>query len=127
MGLPRILVFATLSGISFGIAYSLTGEISGIGVSFVLVDFFAKYLEPGVHTIIVIVSSIMTIFFIYRLSKFFMEIYEHRLSGITTAILGFGGSSIVILTPYANSPLLVLGVGIWIVGILIVLLYRKKK
>ncbi len=56
-----------------------------------------------------------------------MDIYEHRLPGITTAILGFGGSSLVTLTPNANSPLLILGVGIWIVGILIVLLYRKKK
>ncbi len=127
MGLPRILVFSALTGISSGLAISATGESSLPGVNFVLFDYFSQFLDSNLQTLLVIISSIFTIFFIFRLAKFFRDVYEHKLAGIATAILGFIGSILVILAPQENSHVLVLGIGVWIIGLSVVIFAGKKR
>jgi len=127
LGLPRILLFSALTGISSGFAISATGESSVPGVNFVLFDYFSQFLNSDLQTLLVIISSIFTIFFIFRLAKFFRDVYEHKLAGIATAILGFIGSILVILAPQENSHVLVLGIGVWIIGLSVVIFAGKKR
>ena len=126
MGLLRILVFSIFTGISSGFAISATGESSLPGINFVIFDYFSQFLDSNLQTLIVIISSIFTIFFVFRLAKFFRDVYEHKLAGIATAILGFAGSILVILAPQENSHVLVLGIVVWILGLSVVIFSKKK-
>ena len=127
MGLPHLLVFSALTGISFSFAFRAWGQPSGAGFGYAAFDFLSRFTDPNLQAIIVVVSLIFSILFIFRLSKFFREVYEHKLVGIGTAALGFSGSFLVILAPQDNSHLLTLGIGIWIIGIVIVIFYRKNQ
>ena len=127
MGLPHILVFSALTGISFSSAIGASGGLGGTGTSFVMFDFFSGYLDSTFQTLLVIVLSIFTIFFIFRLAKFFREVLDNRLAGIGTAILGFVGSFLIMFAPQDNSHVFVAGIGLWIFGTFIVIVYRKKS
>src|SRR3990172_11956589 len=126
MGLPHILVFSALTGISFSSAIGVSGGIGVIGSSFVMFDFFSRYLDSNLQTLMVVISSIFTIFFIFRLAKFFREVLDSRLAGIGTAILGFVGSFLIMFAPQDNSHVFVAGIGLWVFGTFIVFVYRKK-
>ena len=126
MGLPRILVFSALTGISFPSAIGASGGLGDIGASFVMFDFFSRYLDSNLQTLMVVISSIFTIFFIFRLAKFFREVLDNQLAGIVTAILGFVGSFLIMFAPQDNSHVFVAGIGLWIFGTFIVIVYRKK-
>ena len=126
MGLPRILVFSALTGISFSSAIGASGGLGGTGSGFVMFNFFSRYLDSGLQTILVVISSIFTIFFIFRLAKFFREVLDNQLAGIGTAILGFVGSFLIMFAPQDNSHVFVAGIGLWIFGTFIVVVYRKK-
>ncbi len=127
MGLPNILIFSALTGISFSFAIRAGGETSGAGLNFVVVDFFSRFSDPTMQSMVVIISSIFTLFFIFRLAKFFREVIENRLLGIITAVLGLSGSFLVLLAPQDNSHLLFLGIAIWSVGAIVVVFYKKKN
>ena len=126
MGLSRIIVFSALSGVSLGFAITASGDSSGVGINFLIYDYFSNFIDSSLQTILAIISAIFAIFFIFRLAKFFREVYEHKLAGIATAILGFVGSVLVILAPQENSHVLVLGIGVWIIGLSVVIFTRKK-
>ena len=126
MGLPHILVFSALTGISFSSAIGASGGLGGTGTSFVMFDYFSRYLDSNIQTLLVVVSSIFTIFFIFRLAKFFREVLDNQLAGIGTAILGFVGSFLIILSPQENTHVFVVGIGLWVFGTFIVIAYRKK-
>lgn len=123
MGLARILIFSALTGISFSLAIGTSGEAAGLG--FARIDFFSQYLDSSMQALTAIVSSIFTIFFIFRLAKFFREVYEHRLAGIVTGVLGFSGSFMIILAQQ-SSHVFVLGVGMWMFAVFIVIFFRNK-
>jgi len=126
MGLPHILVFSALTGISFSSAIGASGGLGGVESSFVMFDFFSRYLDSNLQTLLVVISSIFTIFFIFRLAKFFREVLDNRLAGIGTAILGFVGSFFIMFAPQYNSHVFVTGIGLWIFGTFIIFVYRKK-
>lgn len=127
MGLPSILIFSALTGISFSFAIRAGVETSGAGLNFVVLDFFSRLADPTVQSMVVIISSIFAIFFIFRLAKFFRQVIENRLLGIITSALGFSGSFLVMLAPQDNSHLLFLGIAIWSVGAIVVIFYKKKN
>ncbi|MGI0056910.1 MAG: hypothetical protein ACREAK_05995 [Nitrosarchaeum sp.] len=125
MGLPHILVFSALTGISFSSTIGAGGAV-WTGSSFVMFDFFSRYLDSNFQTLLVVISSIFTIFFIFRLAKFFKEVLDNRLPGIGTAILGFVGSFLIMFSPQDNSHVFVAGIALWIFGTFVVIVYRKK-
>jgi len=127
LGLPQILVFSALTGISFSFAFRAWGQPSEPGFSFAAFDFLSRFTDTNLQAMIVVISLIFSVLFIFRLTKFFREVFEHRLVGIGTAALGFSGSFLVILAPQDNSHLLVLGIGVWILAVIIVILFRKKN
>lgn len=126
MGLFQILVFSALSGASFGFALRV-GETSGASASFVLFDLVSNSSEPSIQVLVGIISIIFSIFFIFRLAKFLKEIYEHRLAGIGTTILGFSGSFLIILATLDNSHIMIIGIGILIIGVFVAFFYKKKN
>lgn len=126
MGLPNILVFSALTGISFALAIGIGGGISA-DIGFGHYDFFSRYVDSNLQTLLTLVSSIFTIFFIFRLAKFFREVLENQAAGIGVAILGFAGSFLVVLSPQDNSHVFVAGIGAWIFGVFLVFFYRKKN
>jgi len=126
MGLPHILIYAILTGISFGMIYRTSGSSSELGINFVFLDFLSRYSDSGTQSLIIILMLVLAVYSVYRLAKFFREVFEHRLTGIITAGLGFSGSILVIFAPQDNSHVLVVGVGAWIIGIAVVLAKRKN-
>lgn len=126
MGLVKILAFSIMTGISFAFAYRTSGEPSQIGVGFSILDLISQNVGPTLQAGIMIASAALTLYFVYRLAKFFRDIYEHRLFGIVVAALGFSGSLLVILAPENNSNVLVLGVAFWLVGGIVVMYHKNK-
>ena len=126
MGLRKIFVFSTLSGISFTFSYR-TGQEPHGGIVFVLLDFVNKSGDATTQTFVTIASIAATIFFIYSISVFFRQIYENRLAGVITAVVGFSGSFVIMSSSQQNPLLIFLGAGLWITGIVIAMLIVRKK
>ena len=126
MGLGKIFVFSALSGVSFAFSYR-TGQEPQTGVVFTLLDTLNMSGDSTTQTFVMIVSIAATIFFIYSLSVFFRQIYENRLAGIVTAVVGFTGSFVILSSSEQNTQLIFPGVGLWIVGLVIAGLLRKKR
>lgn len=125
MGLFQILVFSALSGASFGFTLRV-GETFGASASFVLFDLVSNSSEPSLQVLVGVISIIFSIYFIFRLAKFLREIYEHRLAGIETTILGFSGSFLVIFSTLDNIHIMIIGIGILIIGVFVAVFYKKK-
>ena len=98
-----------------------------MGINFFIYDFFSNFIDSSLQTILAVISAIFAIFFIFRLAKFFREVYELKITGIVTAILGFVGSILIILAPKENSHVSVLGIGVLIIGLSVIIFTRKKK
>ena len=126
MGLGKIFLFSALSGISFAFSYR-TGQESQAGIVFVILDMLNKSGDATTHAFVTIASIVATIFFIYGLSVFFRQIYEHRLAGVVTAVVGFLGSFVILSSSEQNPLLIFLGAGLWVAGIVIASLFRKKR
>ena len=126
MGLGKIFLFSALSGISFAFSYR-TGQESQTGIVFVILDMLNKSGDATTHAFVTVASIAATIFFIYGLSVFFRQIYEHRLAGVVTAVVGFSGSFVILSSSEQNALLIFLGAGLWVAGIVIASLFRKKR
>jgi len=126
MGLGKIFVFSALSGVSFAFSYR-TGQEPQKGVVFTLLDALNRSGDSTTQTVVMVASIVATIFFIYSLSVFFRQIYENRLAGIITAIVGFAGSFVIMSSSEQNTQLIFLGIGLWIVGLVIAKLLARKN
>lgn len=127
MGLRKILVISILSGISFGFSFRISEDISEGSLGFRLIDLIFQNVDSSTQFLTIIISLGVTIFSIYGLVKLFKQIYERKISGLVTAILGFSGSLLVIASPQDNSHLIILGIGFWIIAGIISNLPNKKK
>jgi hypothetical protein len=125
MGLGKIFIFSALSGISFAFSYR-TGQGTQTSLVFALLDALNRSGDSTTQTFVMIASIVATIFFIYSLSVFFRQIYENRLAGIITAIVGFAGSFVILSSSEQDTQLIFLGIGLWIVGIVIARLFVRK-
>jgi len=126
MGLGKIFIFSALSGISFAFSYR-TGQESQVGVVFVLLDMLNRSGDTTTQAFVTVASIAATIFFIYGISVFFRQIYEHRLAGIVAASVGFSGSFVIMSSSEQNPLLIILGAGLLVAGIVIASLLGKKN
>ena len=127
MGLRKVLALSILSGISFAFTYRINGESSEAGISFLIIDFLFQNVDSSTEILLIIISLVVTGLFIYGLVKFFNQIYEHRLAGLATAVLGFSGSLLVLLSPQDNIHLILFGVGLWIITGIFANVFDKKS
>lgn len=126
MGLLKILVFAISTGISFALTYATSGNPSQIGTSFSILNSILDNFDPGVQSAIMIVSAILSIYFVFSLAKFFREVFENKFYGIIIAVLGFSGSMIIILASQSSNGI-VFGISLWFVGMILALYKNKIK
>ena len=126
MGLGKIFVFSALSGVSFAFSYR-TGQESQTGLVFTILDILNKSGDATTQAFVTVASIAATIFFIYGLSVFFRQVYENRLAGVVTAVVGFTGSFVILSSSEQNTLLIILGAGLWIAGIVIASLIGKKS
>ena len=126
MGLGKILIFSVFSGISFAFSYRTSGDASDVGFAFVFLNQISQAANAQIQALVLVLSIVFTIFFIYSLARFMRQVYDQRLAGIVTAILGFSGSFLV-LSSQEQSELVVLGFSLWIAGIVIIILGKKYK
>lgn len=125
MGLGKVFIFSVFSGLSFAFSYRTSGDTSDVGYAFVLLNRISQSADEQVQAIVLVLSIVFTIFFIYSLARFMRQVYEQRLAGIVTVILGFSGSFLVVSSNQEQSFLMVIGFTLWIAGIVVIILGRK--
>ena len=124
MGLIRILGYSALTGISFAFAYRVIESGEG-GTPYSILGTLLQITDSRIQALVMIASLILGIFSVFRMSKFLIQVYEHRREGVATAILGLCGSLLVFLSQ-GNFQVLLIGVGMWIIGIVFVVAHGKK-
>jgi hypothetical protein len=127
MGLAKILVYSAFAGFSLTIAQQLGGESAGLGVSSTMLALLPSFSDPRIQSAVILGSIVLTILSIYGTAKFLVNIYENRLAGIATAVLGFVGSISIFFAQEDASYFIFLGVGAWVIGIATVASQRDKK
>lgn len=127
LGLGKIFLFSIFTGLSFGFAYKIGGTDPELGFSFTILNLFSNYIDSSIQVLIMLISSLFAIFFIFRLASFFRQVYEHRLVGAITSILGFFGSFLVMLGQLNNFQLIGLGIGFWVIGLTLVVSFTKRN
>lgn len=125
MGLGKIFIYSLFSGLSFAFSYNLSGDATDAGFAFTLLNQISQNADEQIQAAILIISIVFTVFFIYSLSKFFRQVYEKRVIGIVTAILGFSGS-FLILSSQQQTIFVVFGALLWIAGIVLIVLARRS-
>jgi len=123
LGLKKIYAISILSGLTFGITIKLTGEPS-VGLGSTILNFLFQSIDSRTQFYVMIISVIISIISIYGLAVFMRQVYEQRLTGIITAVLGFSGSILILSVPQDNIHFVFLGVGMWVLGM--VLATRRK-
>lgn len=122
MGLLKIFIYSLLSGLSFTFSYNVSG---GTGLAFTIFNQLSQNVDEQIQAVLLILSIILTIFFIYNLSKFFRQIFEHRIIGLATAVFGFTGS-FLIFSSLQQSSFLIIGAVLWIAGIVLIVLASRS-
>lgn len=125
MGLGKIFIYSIFSGLSFAFSYRTSGDASDAGFAFAILNQISQSGNEQFQAAILILSIVLTIFFIYSLSRFFRQIYEQRLIGIITAVVGFSGS-FLILSSQQQTFLVIVGAVLWIAGIILIILAKKS-
>ncbi len=125
MGLGKIFIYAVFSGLSFAFSYKISGDATDTGFAFTILNQISQRGDEQIQAAILILSIVLTIFFIYSLSRFFRQIYEQRQAGIITALLGFSGSFLILSSSEQQTFLVVVGAVLWITGIVLIVLAKK--
>jgi len=125
LGLGKIFIYSIFSGLSFAFSYRTSGDASDAGFTFAILNQILQNGNEQIQAAILILSIVLTIFLIYSLSRFFRQIYEQRLVGIITAVLGFSGS-FLILSSQQQTFLVIVGAIFWIAGIVLIILAKKS-
>jgi len=125
LGLGKIFIYSIFSGLSFAFSYRTSGDASDAGFAFTILNQISQNGNEQIQAAILILSIVLTIFLIYSLSRFFRQIYEQRLVGIITAVLGFSGS-FLILSSQQQTFLVIVGAIFWIAGIVLIILAKKS-
>jgi len=125
LGLGKIFIYSIFSGLSFAFSYRTSGDASDAGFAFAILNQISQSGNEQFQAAILILSIVLTIFFIYSLSRFFRQIYEQRLIGIITAVVGFSGS-FLILSSQQQTFLVIVGAILWIAGIILIILAKKS-
>ena len=95
MGLGKILIFSVFSGISFAFSYRTSGDASDVGFAFVFLNQISQAADAQIQAIVLVLSILFTVFFIYSLARFMRQVYDQRLAGIVTAMRGGTGAGVV--------------------------------
>ena len=127
MALAKILLISIVTGGSLVFAVQSTYGTSGAGYAPLLNNFLLSDAIQREQGWILLVSLVLAVSSIFGLAKFITNVYEYKISGIATALLGIFGSFLLFSSSQENMSLIILGVGFWIIGAVIVFVQRKKR
>lgn len=113
-------------GLSFAFSYRTSGDATDGGFAFAILNQISQRGDEQIQAAILVLSIVLTIFFIYSLSRFFRQVYEQRQAGIITAVLGFSGSFLILSSNQQQTFLVVAGAMLWIAGIVLIVLAKKS-
>ena len=119
MGLGKIFVFSVTLGISVSFAFLFSGNANS-GLSFFIFDSIIRTAGPNIQILVMLGSLVLAVISIFSMAKMFLQIYENKISGIAVSLLGFFGSILILHSSQGNFQILLLGLGFWIIGIVIV-------
>jgi len=125
LGLGKVFVYSVLSGLSFAFSYRTTGDASDGGFAFAILNQISQRGDEQIQAAILILSIVLTILSIYSLSRFFKQVYEQRLIGIITAIVGFSGSFLILSSSQQETFFVVGGAVLLITGIILIIIAKK--
>ena len=126
MGLGKVFIYSVLSGLSFAFSYRTSGDASDGGFAFAILNQISQRGDEQIQAAILILTFVLTILSIYSLSKFFKQVYEQRLVGIITAVVGFSGSFLILSSNQQQTFFVVGGAILWIAGIVLIILTKKS-
>ena len=126
MGFGKVFISSVFSGLSFTFSYKTSGDATNGGFAFALLNQISQRGNEQIQAAILVLSIVLTIFFIYSLSRFFRQVYEQRQAGIITAVLGFSGSFLILSSNQQQTFLVVAGAMLWIVGIVLIVLAKRS-
>ncbi len=126
MGLGKVFIYSVFSGLSFAFSYKTSGDATDGGFAFALLNQISQRGDEQIQAAILVLSIVLTIFFIYSLSRFFRQVYEQRQAGIITAVLGFSGSFLILSSNQQQTFLVIAGAMLWIVGIVLIVLAKRS-
>ncbi len=126
MGLGKVFIYSVFGGLSFAFSYRTSGDASDGGFAFAILNQISQRGDEQIQAAILVLSIVLTIFFIYSLSRFFRQVYEQRQAGIITAVLGFSGSFLILSSNQQQTFLVVAGAMLWIAGIVLIVLAKKS-
>lgn len=126
MGLGKVFIYSVFSGLSFAFSYKTSGDATDGGFAFAILNQISQRGDEQIQAAILVLSIVLTIFFIYSLSRFFRQVYEQRQAGIITAVLGFSGSFLILSSNQQQTFLVVAGAMLWIAGIVLIVLAKKS-
>lgn len=126
MGLGKVFIYSVFSGLSFAFSYKTSGDATDGGFAFAILNQISQRGDEQIQAAILVLSIVLTIFFIYSLSRFFRQVYEQRQAGIITAVLGFSGSFLILSSNQQQTFLVVAGAMLWIAGIVLIILAKKS-
>ena len=126
MGLGKVFIYSLFSGLSFAFSYRTSGDATDGGFAFAILNQISQRGDEQIQAVILVLSIVLTIFFIYSLSRFFRQVYEQRQAGIITAVLGFSGSFLILSSNQQQTFLVVAGAMLWIAGIVLIILAKRS-
>jgi len=126
LGLGKVFIYSVFSGLSFAFSYKTSGDATDGGFAFALLNQISQRGDEQIQAAILVLSIVLTIFFIYSLSRFFRQVYEQRQAGIITAVLGFSGSFLILSSNQQQTFLVVAGAMLWIAGIVLIVLAKRS-
>jgi len=126
LGLGKVFIYSVFGGLSFAFSYRTSGDASDGGFAFAILNQISQRGDEQIQAAILVLSIVLTIFFIYSLSRFFRQVYEQRQAGIITAVLGFSGSFLILSSNQQQTFLVVAGAMLWIAGIVLIVLAKKS-
>ena len=71
-------------------------------------------------------SLVLAVVSIFSMAKIFRQIYENKINGIAVSLLGFIGS-ILCFGNQGNFQIIILGLGLWSIGIVIITTKKNSK
>ena len=125
MGLGKIFVFSVTLGISVSFAYLFSGNANS-GLSFFIFDSIIRTAGPNIQILVMLGSLVLAVVSIFSMAKIFRQIYENKINGIAVSLLGFIGS-ILCFGNQGNFQIIILGLGLWSMGIVIITTKKNSK
>ncbi len=126
MGLGKIFIYSVFSGLSFAFSYRISEGAPDGGFAFSILNQLSQNGNEQIQAGILVLSIVLAILSIYSLSKFFRQIYDQRIVGIITAVVGFSGSFLILSGSQQETFFVIVGAVLWIVGIVLIIIAKKS-